>query len=125
MRIKALNPVHERTQNIMAFPRSDKFDHELLCLADTARALSHPGRLAILALLARRNECICGDIVEELPLAQATVSQHLKVLKEAGLIIGTIEGPRICYCVDWKAFEKAASGLANWFSGIQSRTSFS
>jgi len=57
-------------------------------------------------VLAQHNECICGEIVEVLPLAQSTVSQHLKELKNAGLINGTIEGPRSCYCINWKAFEK-------------------
>ena len=63
------------------------------------RALGHPARLSIVRLLMERSECICGDVVSELPLAQATVSQHLKVLKEAGLIVGTVEGPAVCYCL--------------------------
>jgi ArsR family transcriptional regulator len=69
-------------------------------LADLSRAVGHPARVAILRLLVRREACICGDIVDELPLAQSTVSQHLKVLKEAGLIRGDIDGPRVCYCVE-------------------------
>ena len=69
-------------------------------MAQFARALAHPARVAILRLLIQRGECICGTIVELLPLAQATVSQHLKVLKEAGLIQGEIDGPRVCYCVN-------------------------
>ena len=69
-------------------------------LADLSKAVGHPARVAILRLLARREACICGDIVDELPLAQSTVSQHLKVLKEAGLIRGDIDGPRVCYCVE-------------------------
>ncbi|MEM9729759.1 MAG: metalloregulator ArsR/SmtB family transcription factor [Myxococcota bacterium] len=68
-------------------------------LATLARALGHPARVRILRFLAARNSCICGEIVHELDLAQSTVSQHLKVLKEAGLIQGEIDGPRICYCV--------------------------
>lgn len=67
-------------------------------LADLAKALGHPARVAILRLLLTRGDCICGDIVDRLPLAQATVSQHLKVLKESGWIQGTIDGPRVCYC---------------------------
>lgn len=67
-------------------------------LARMAKALGHPARVAILRLLLRRGECICGAIVDELPLAQATVSQHLKVLKEAGWIQGEVDGPRVCYC---------------------------
>ena len=72
-------------------------DRELALLA---KALGHPARVSILRLLMRRCRCMCGEIVVELPLAQSTVSQHLKVLKEAGLIQGEIDGPRICYCVD-------------------------
>ena len=69
-------------------------------LANLAKALGHPARVQIMRLLVRRNACICGDIVEELPLAQSTVSQHLKVLKDAGLVKGEIDGPRVCYCVE-------------------------
>jgi ArsR family transcriptional regulator len=69
-------------------------------LAVLAKALGHPARVQIMRLLVRREACICGDIVDELPLAQSTVSQHLKVLKEAGLIRGEIDGPRVCYCVE-------------------------
>jgi ArsR family transcriptional regulator len=67
-------------------------------LAGLAKALAHPARVAILRMLLTRGDCICGDIVERLPLAQATVSQHLKVLKESGWIEGEIDGPRVCYC---------------------------
>ena len=77
-------------------------DRELALLA---KALGHPARVAILRLLMARGECVCGQIVDLLPLAQATVSQHLKVLKEAGLIQGEVDGPRVCYCVDPKAVE--------------------
>ena len=69
-------------------------------LATLTKALGHPARVQILRLLLRRETCICGDIVDELPLAQSTVSQHLKVLKDAGLIRGEIDGPRTCYCVE-------------------------
>lgn len=74
-------------------------------LARLAKALGHPARVAILRLLLRRETCVCGEIVEELPLAQSTVSQHLKQLKEAGLIRGEVDGPRVCYCVDEGAIE--------------------
>ncbi len=72
-------------------------DEELALLA---KAVGHPARVQIMRLLVRREACICGDIVDELPLAQSTVSQHLKVLKDAGLIRGDIDGPRVCYCVE-------------------------
>src|SRR5512137_3213752 len=68
-------------------------------LASLTKAVGHPALVAILRLLSRREACVCGDIVDELPLAQSTVSQHLKVLKEAGLIKGEIDGPRVCYCI--------------------------
>lgn len=68
--------------------------------AEIAKALGHPARIAILKILAGQNTCFCGDITEILPLAQSTVSQHLKALKEAGLITGTVEGVRTCYCLN-------------------------
>jgi ArsR family transcriptional regulator len=79
--------------------------------ARVAKALAHPARVAILRVLLNRNACVCGDIVEELPLAQSTVSQHLKVLKEAGLIQGTIDGPSVCYCADPAAVASAMSAF--------------
>lgn len=69
-------------------------------LAAWCKAAGHPARLRILRLLAHRTTCVCGDLVDALPLAQSTVSQHLKVLKAAGLVRGTIDGPRVCYCID-------------------------
>jgi len=75
----------------------DDADAELALLA---KALGHPARIAIIRLLARRESCVCGDIVHELPLAQSTVSQHLKVLKTAGLIRGEISGASTCYCLE-------------------------
>lgn len=75
-------------------------------LAAFAKALGHPARVRILRLLSRRTTCICGDIVEELDLAQSTVSQHLQVLKEAGLIRGEVDGPRVCYCAEPRALRR-------------------
>ncbi len=69
-------------------------------LAELAKALAHPVRVRIVRILARTAGCICGDLVDQLPLAQSTVSQHLKVLKDAGLVRGEIDGPRTCYCID-------------------------
>ena len=69
-------------------------------LAALAKAIGHPARVQILRLLTNKASCVCGDIVDELPLAQSTVSQHLKVLKEAGLIRGDVDGPRVCYCIE-------------------------
>lgn len=76
-------------------------------LSRYAKALGHPARVAILRLLAGKRNCFCGDIVHELPLAQSTVSQHLKELKEAGLIQGTISGTSVCYCIDPKEWALA------------------
>ena len=90
----------------MAVHKKDEFTQKEQGLAEFAKSIAHPARIAILKVLAQRNECICGEIVEILPLAQSTVSQHLKELKNAGLIKGTIDGPRTCYCINWKAFEK-------------------
>lgn len=75
-------------------------------LASLSKALGHPARVKILRILARKNACVCGDIVDELPLAQSTVSQHLKVLKDAGLIRGDVDGPRVCYCIEPRALRR-------------------
>ncbi|MEK6555214.1 MAG: metalloregulator ArsR/SmtB family transcription factor [Bdellovibrionota bacterium] len=96
----------------MALARIDDFPHRDLKNADFAKALSHPARIAILKALAERKECICGELVADLPLAQSTVSQHLKALKDAGLIKGTIDGPRSRYCIDWKVFIRAQREMA-------------
>jgi ArsR family transcriptional regulator len=69
-------------------------------LAKLAWALAHPARARILRILLARNSCICGELVDQLPLAQSTVSQHLKILKESGLVMGEIDGPKVCYCVN-------------------------
>lgn len=87
-------------------------------LSDLAKALAHPSRLAILRVLAERQSCVCGEIVDVMPLAQATVSQHLKVLKDAGLVQGTIEGPRSCYCIDGNAMSAAARAFADLFGAL-------
>jgi len=80
-------------------------------LAALARALGHPARVRILRLLLSRDSCYCGELVDELPLAQATVSQHLKVLRDAGLIQGEIEGPRVCYCASKDGLSRLAGLL--------------
>ena len=78
-------------------------------LASLAKAVGHPARVQILRMLVRSEACVCGDIVDELPLAQSTVSQHLKVLKDAGLIRGEIDGPRICYCIEPRTLRRLKS----------------
>jgi len=75
-------------------------------LAKLTWALAHPARVRIVRLLLNRTSCMCGEIVEEMPLAQSTVSQHLKILKESGLVQGEVDGPRVCYCINKDALEK-------------------
>lgn len=84
----------------MALSKRKEFSATEVRLADLARAISHPARIAILRTLAERQTCICGEIVEVLPLAQSTVSQHLKELKAVGLVCGEVDGPRSCYCLN-------------------------
>ena len=103
----------------MAIHKKDAFIQKEQDLAEFAKALAHPARIAILKVLAQHNECICGEIVDVLPLAQSTVSQHLKELKNAGLIKGTVDGPRSCYCINWKAFEKFMSEFSFLFNKLK------
>jgi ArsR family transcriptional regulator len=84
----------------MAITKARLFDRTQKRTAELMKALGHPARIAIIELLAERETCICGDITDELPLAQSTVSQHLKALKTAGIIKGEIDGVRVCYCLD-------------------------
>ncbi len=102
----------------MATSKKEEFTKEEIWLAEIAKALSHPARIKILKLLTDINACMVGNIVDQLPLAQATVSQHLKELKSVGLIQGEIDGPRICYCVNTKTLNKAKSALDKLFSKI-------
>ena len=78
-------------------------DRELTALA---KALGHPARLQILRLLARRDSCVCGDIVDQLPLSASTVSEHLRILKSVGLVRGDVDGPRVCYCLEARALRR-------------------
>ncbi|MBK9981743.1 MAG: winged helix-turn-helix transcriptional regulator [Saprospiraceae bacterium] len=99
----------------MGATKSDEFSVKDNRLAKYAKALAHPARVAILKLLIQKQTCICGDIVDELPLSQSTISQHLKELKESGLIKGDIEGVKVCYCVDEKEWEIARNLLNGLF----------
>ncbi len=98
----------------MGTTKTEHFTEEQNKLATLTKALGHPARIAIIEYLLKVDTCICGDIVNELPLAQPTISQHLKELKNAGLIKGTVEGTAICYCIDETAFES----LQNYFTTI-------
>jgi ArsR family transcriptional regulator, arsenate/arsenite/antimonite-responsive transcriptional repressor len=102
----------------MALGRKEEFPRKETDVADFAKALAHPARIAILTILAEKRECICGELVIDLPLSQSTVSQHLKALKEVGLIKGTIDGPRSRYCINWKVFDRYQSQLEDWTEKI-------
>jgi ArsR family transcriptional regulator, arsenate/arsenite/antimonite-responsive transcriptional repressor len=104
----------------MGTSKKEKFNGNQNRLADLAKALAHPARIAILQFLASKDICMCGDIVEELPLSQATVSQHLAELKRVGLITGEIEGPKVCYCINKKAWQEARQLLAQFMTDAKS-----
>jgi DNA-binding transcriptional ArsR family regulator len=98
----------------MSHLKSIEYKKDEILLARYAKALGHPARIAILNFLASSNACFCGEIVDELPIAQATVSQHLKELKDSGLIRGSIESPKVKYCIDpenWKKAKKLFDGF--------------
>lgn len=92
------------------------FTKQQIETADLLKALGHPARIAILEYLLEVNTCICGDIVNELPLAQPTISQHLKLLKDTGLIQGEIEGNRICYCINKTTFARLQAYIGTFLS---------
>ncbi|MCB9276251.1 MAG: winged helix-turn-helix transcriptional regulator [Lewinellaceae bacterium] len=100
----------------MGTSKTEGFTAQQLELATIARALAHPARVAILQYLAQVNACIGGDIVEALPLAQPTISRHLKELKEVGLIKGEIEGVRVNYCIDRGRWEEVQALMGMFFS---------
>lgn len=100
----------------MGLTKTEEFTKTHNDLALITKALGHPARIAILQFLIKSKSCVCGDIVDELPLAQSTVSQHLKELKKAGLIKGDIEGPNVCYCIDQKAWSKAKKMVGDLFA---------
>jgi DNA-binding transcriptional ArsR family regulator len=101
--------------------KREEFSKKEQDLANFAKAISHPARVAILKMLAQKNECICGELVDVLPLAQSTVSQHLKELQNAGLIDGAVDGPRSCYCINWKAFEKFMNEFSSLFTSLKAK----
>jgi DNA-binding transcriptional ArsR family regulator len=101
----------------MGATKTDHFTNKHNAIASLAKALGHPARIAIIEYLLTVDTCICGDIVNKLPLAQPTVSQHLKELKNSGLIKGRIEGNAICYCID----EKVIARLQTYFDNISTK----
>lgn len=102
----------------MATAKVEEFTVKDNKIALYAKALAHPARVAILQLLLKKQTCICGDIVDELPLSQSTVSQHLKELKEAGLIKGEIEGKKVCYCINEEEWDNAKNYMGSFFKPI-------
>ena len=106
----------------MGVTKTQNFTEAQNQVANFAKALGHPARVAILQYLLKQQTCICGDLVEELPLAQATVSQHLKELKAVGLIKGEIEGTSVCYCINELVWEQAKDILLNLFTTPLSTT---
>ncbi|MBK7373037.1 MAG: winged helix-turn-helix transcriptional regulator [Saprospiraceae bacterium] len=104
----------------MAYSKKEKFGTKEQSLAAFAKALAHPARIAILSQLCKKEGCQCGEIVDMLPLSQSTVSQHLKELKSAGLVSGEVDGPRSCYCINWKALEKFYNDFSDLFTQLKS-----
>lgn len=102
----------------MGATKTDLFTKKQNDIAAMAKAIAHPARIAILQELLKANACICGDLVEELGLAQATISQHLKELKNVGLIKGTIEGTSVCYCIDPKVWNKYKDMFGQFFKEV-------
>lgn len=105
----------------MGTSKAEEFTVKQNRIARYMKALAHPARVAILEVLIKKQACICGDIVEELPLSQSTVSQHLKELKEAGLIKGDIEGVKVCYCIDEKEWQQAKNYLSSFFDAYAAK----
>jgi ArsR family transcriptional regulator, arsenate/arsenite/antimonite-responsive transcriptional repressor len=106
----------------MGVTKSEIFSTEQNRIADLAKAFAHPARVAILQMLAQKQACVCGDLVGELSLAQATVSQHLKELKRIGIIRGEIDPPRVCYCIDEEVWEEARLVFGGLFEQFTSRS---
>ena len=107
----------------MSVVTEEKYTVNQKKISKYTKALAHPARITILEILLKKQSCICGDIVEQLPLSQSTVSQHLKELKNAGLIKGDIEGVKVCYCIDEKEWENAKNSISTLFTSIQVKNS--
>lgn len=105
----------------MGITKTENFTAKQNAIALLAKAFGHPARVAIMEHLMKVDSCICGDIVDELPLAQPTISQHLKELKNAGLIKGSIDGNSICYCIDEKAIERMQHYFSHFSAKLQNK----
>lgn len=105
----------------MGLTKTQNFNDRQNKLATYAKTIGHPARVAILEYLLNNNSCICNDLVEEFPLSQSTISQHLKELKLVGIIKGEIEGPKMCYCINEEVWEEAREMLSNLFSAFTNK----
>ena len=105
----------------MGVSKMDMYTEDIKTVAKIAKVFAHPARVAILSYISQQPSCICGDLVDEIGLAQATISQHLKVIKDAGLLEGTIEGKAICYCLNTEVFEQFKTLLNQYFSTTAAR----
>ncbi len=103
----------------MGTTKSNLFSNTENRIAELAKAIGHPARVAILKFLAKQKGCFCGDLVDELPLSQSTISQHLKALKEAGIITGNLEGKSTSYCINTKTWKETSQLLTSLFSNIE------
>ncbi|KAB7726841.1 metalloregulator ArsR/SmtB family transcription factor [Rudanella paleaurantiibacter] len=106
----------------MGVTKTEIFTTDQNRLADLAKAFAHPARVAILQILTTRKTCVCGDLVEELSLAQATVSQHLKELKRIGIIQGEIDPPRVCYCINPEVWAEAQTAFGDLWKAFSPAT---
>jgi len=97
---------------------NDSYSDNQVKIAELCKAIAHPARVAIVKHLIERDECVCGDLVDELPLSQSTVSQHLKELKKVGLIQGTVSGPSVCYCLNEDVWNQFSNEMGSFFTEI-------
>jgi len=108
----------------MGITKSEIFTDKQNKMATMLKALAHPARIAILEYLINSRSCICGDLVEELGLAQATISQHLKELKTAGIIRGNVEGASVCYCIDEKVWKQSKEAMQKFFVSYEVKNNY-
>jgi DNA-binding transcriptional ArsR family regulator len=118
--IKNINRIFTIKQAVMGVSKKELFTLPQNHVAKIAKALSHPARVAILEYLLKTNACVCGDLVDELPLSQSTISQHLKELKNAGIIHGNISGTSVCYCINPKVWGDAKKMMQDFFKDLDS-----
>lgn len=118
-KINFISYIYDIRLKKMAFSKKHEFDDSENKISLFAKALSHPARIAILKKLASCNSCICGEIVDVMPLSQSTVSQHLKELKSSGIVRGEIEGPKSCYCIDWEKFDDEMNEFNNLINELK------